>query len=340
MDFLKADSLPWLASAQARIRVRAAGRLPHSLLLLSAPGLGVESLAHWTTAFALCERQRGARAACPSCLLLRRQSPGCAHRALEEDAQQIKVDQVRELIEALALTSYRGGYKVGHDRRAELLNANGANAFLKTLEEPTQNTLLILIAKPSHRLPATIASRCLRLTCVRRAPRGARWLARRRHSPAGLGCRAGAGRRRAAAGLEIRRGDSRRSTRDARGPAGLAAGSVDVTLLAEPGSNRPGAAAGCGLRTGSHAVRLELGGGPNSLQSAEPVRLPAALLKPKIKTYSSCWMRPRVAAPCLDGHESTTGAGGPAARRSGARGIMRLFLRLKNCEVQVTNRVC
>ncbi len=83
---------------------------------------------------------------------------------LEEDAQQIKVDQVRELIESLTLKSYRGGYKVGVIEGAEALNANGANAFLKTLEEPTANTVLIMIARPSHRLPATIASRCLRLT--------------------------------------------------------------------------------------------------------------------------------------------------------------------------------
>ena len=51
---------------------------------------------------------------------------------LEEDAQQIKVDQVRELIESLSLKSYRGGYKVGIIEGAEALNANGANAFLKT----------------------------------------------------------------------------------------------------------------------------------------------------------------------------------------------------------------
>ncbi len=83
---------------------------------------------------------------------------------LAEDAQQIKVDQVRGLIESLALKSYRGGYKVGVIEGAELLNANGANVGLKTLEEPTAYTVLVLIARPTHRLPATIASRCLRLS--------------------------------------------------------------------------------------------------------------------------------------------------------------------------------
>ena len=167
MDFLSADSLPWLKGAQAGLRAaHSAGRLPHSLLLLSAPGLGAEQLASWVTALALCESQSPRPCgSCASCRLLRADSHPDSHVVrLEEDAQQIKVDQVRGLIESLGLKSYRGGCKVGVIEGAEALNANGANAFLKTLEEPTADTVLILIARPSHRLPATIASRCLRLT--------------------------------------------------------------------------------------------------------------------------------------------------------------------------------
>ena len=167
MDFLSADSLPWLEGAQQRLRASlAAQRLPHSLLLLSTPGLGAEQLANWITALVLCE-SHGSRpcGVCASCLLLRSDShPDSYVVRLEKDAQQIKVDQVRGLIESLSLKSYRGGYKVGVIEGAEALNVNGANAFLKTLEEPTANTVLIMIARPSHRLPATIASRCLRLT--------------------------------------------------------------------------------------------------------------------------------------------------------------------------------
>ncbi len=45
MDFLSADSLPWLQDAQQRLRgALSAGRLPHSLLLISAPGLGAEAI--------------------------------------------------------------------------------------------------------------------------------------------------------------------------------------------------------------------------------------------------------------------------------------------------------
>src|SRR4029077_8169157 len=73
LDFLSADSLPWLHGAQQRLRAAlAAGRLPHSLLLLSAPGLGAEQLAGWIAALVLCESQDPCPCGvCPSCLLLR-----------------------------------------------------------------------------------------------------------------------------------------------------------------------------------------------------------------------------------------------------------------------------
>src|SRR5271163_3734537 len=167
MDFLSADRLPWLADSQQRLRAAMSmGRLPHSLLLISIPGLGAEQLANWATALLLCDSPDARPCgACPSCRLLRADTHPDAHVVrLEEDSQQIKIDQVRELVESLMLKSYRGGYKVGIIESAESLNANGANAFLKTLEEPTADTVLIMIARPSHRLPATIASRCLRLT--------------------------------------------------------------------------------------------------------------------------------------------------------------------------------
>src|ERR1700678_1879593 len=193
VDFLSAETLPWLQSARTRVRAAFdAQRLPHSLLLLSNPGLGAEPLANWISALALCESQ-GPRPCgeCASCRLLRSDSHPDSHFVrLEEDAQQIKVDQVRALIESLSLKSYRGGYKVGVIEGAESLNANGANAFLKTLEEPGSNTVLIMIARPSHRLPATIASRCLRLTLVPPPPQDAiAWLEKHLQADAGPAAR-------------------------------------------------------------------------------------------------------------------------------------------------------
>jgi DNA polymerase-3 subunit delta' len=287
MDFLRAEQLFWLDDALARIRQAAgAGRMPHSLLMLSAPGLGVEFLAQWTTAFALCD-DTGRRpcGVCPSCLLLKADShPDAFTVRIEEDAKQIKVEQVRALVDALTLKSYRGGYKVGVIEAAELLNANGANAFLKTLEEPTQNTLLILTANPNHRLPATIASRCLRLTLRAPAPGAARsWLSEHvaadRDWDAALALAGGAPLLACdidAAGLVAIDADMRTGLQQ------LSAGKVDVTLLAEQWMR-----SGVQLRILwlenwiTTRVRSSLGVA-DSLPNGTPVRLPALQLRAKI----------------------------------------------------------
>jgi DNA polymerase-3 subunit delta' len=295
VDFVSADSLPWLQSAQQRLRdALALERLPHSLLLLSTPGLGAEQLANWITALALCEsRDRRPCGTCASCQLLRADSHPDSHVVrLEEDAQQIKVDQVRGLIESLSLKSYRGGYKVGVIEGAESLNANGANAFLKTLEEPTANTVLIMIAAPSHRLPATIASRCLRLTLSTPAAEVAiEWLKRRveADSPAAaamppwdaaLGLAGGApllALAMDAGAVAQLDADMQQSLRQ------LEAGSVDVTLLAERWMHSNPKLRITWLENWITRRVHDCMTEGTSHQSAEPVRLPAALLKPKIR---------------------------------------------------------
>jgi DNA polymerase III subunit delta' len=288
MDYLNADSLPWLRESQQRLRsALESGRMPHSLLVLSTPGLGAEQLASWSTALALCESQ-GARpcGVCASCRLLSSDTHPDAHLIrLEEDASQIKVDQVRSLIESLALKSYRGGYKVGVIEGAEALNANGANAFLKTLEEPTPNTVLILIARPTHRLPATIASRCLRLT-LRPPPTqtAVAWLEAaspgRDSSQAALALAGGApllALELDAAGLAALDADMRHDV------AELMKDVADVTLVADRWlRSNPGVRIIWLENWITQRVRMALGN-ETSHQTAEPVGLPAALLKPKIR---------------------------------------------------------
>jgi len=288
MDFLNADTLPWLREPQQRMRAAfGAGRLPHSLLLLSVPGLGAEQLANWLTALALCESP-GARPCgiCASCRLLRSDTHPDLHTVrLEENAQQIKVDQVRELIESLTLKSYRGGYKIGIIEGAEALNANGANAFLKTLEEPSMDTMLIMIARPNHRLPATIASRCLRLSLRPPSTETAiEWLEAYSNGSqrwgAALALAGGApllAMQLDAEGLSALDADMHQSMLQ------LAEGSVDITLLSETWlRSNPGMRIAWLENWITQRVQASLVP-VTSHQTAEPVRLPAALLKPKIR---------------------------------------------------------
>ncbi len=81
-----------------------------------------------------------------------------------EGLKEIKIDQIREQIEDLIyLKPYEGKCKVSIVDDADLMNINAQNAFLKTLEEPPVNSVIILVtSKPQYLLP-TIKSRCQKL---------------------------------------------------------------------------------------------------------------------------------------------------------------------------------
>lgn len=85
----------------------------------------------------------------------------------ESKSRRITVEQIRELEQQLQLKSYRGGLKVAAVHAADrmcLPPATAANAFLKTLEEPPDNSVLFLITDRPDLLLTTIRSRCLSVT--------------------------------------------------------------------------------------------------------------------------------------------------------------------------------
>ena len=78
-------------------------------------------------------------------------------------SRRISVNEIRELEHTLHLAAPGGACKVGVIVEADRMNDQAANAFLKTLEEPPQNTLLLLLTANPQRLLPTILSRCVRL---------------------------------------------------------------------------------------------------------------------------------------------------------------------------------
>jgi DNA polymerase-3 subunit delta' len=156
----------WLAPAIASLNAaRKAGRLPHALLIHDTAGGGGDWLANWAASVALCLSPD--EAPCSKCAGCTRvasdQHPDLVRVVPTEDSKQLRIEQVRELAQELALTSHQGGYKVGILSPADSMNRFAANALLKTLEEPPPRTLLILVAAQPSRLPATILSRCQKL---------------------------------------------------------------------------------------------------------------------------------------------------------------------------------
>ena len=158
MAFTYEQAHTLLRNAQAN------GRQPHALLFTGAPDAGTHRLA-----LALAAELNGARADSlenlhhPSCRVLR---PGSKIRT-------ISIDAVRSVEPFLALRAAEGETKLVIIDEADRLLDEAANAFLKTLEEPPPQTLIILITALPQKLLPTILSRCVRLD-MRDSRRGVR----------------------------------------------------------------------------------------------------------------------------------------------------------------------
>jgi DNA polymerase-3 subunit delta' len=142
------------------------GRMPHALLVTGLPGVGKSAFADRLAALLVCEEAAGSDACghCSACHLFAAGThPDLFRISPEEDSSVIKIDQVRRLGEGLALSHHGAGYKVAVLEPADTLNINAANSLLKTLEEPADKTVLILVTAQPGRLTATIRSRCRQL---------------------------------------------------------------------------------------------------------------------------------------------------------------------------------
>jgi len=74
--------------------------------------------------------------------------------------EQVKVDDIRDINQFMTLSRQQGSYKIVCINYAETMNINAANALLKTLEEPPENSILFIISQRADTLLPTIKSRC------------------------------------------------------------------------------------------------------------------------------------------------------------------------------------
>lgn len=81
----------------------------------------------------------------------------------ESKSRVIRAEQIRDLLQTVYLKPTEAAFKVAVIVAADRLNASASNAFLKTLEEPPADTILVLLSSDPQRLLETILSRCLRL---------------------------------------------------------------------------------------------------------------------------------------------------------------------------------
>jgi DNA polymerase III subunit delta' len=81
----------------------------------------------------------------------------------ESKSRVVTIDQMRELMQTIFLKPTVAPHKFGIIVAADRLNVQAANAFLKTLEEPPADSILVLLSTEPQRVLETIISRCLRL---------------------------------------------------------------------------------------------------------------------------------------------------------------------------------
>ncbi|MEC5319748.1 DNA polymerase III subunit delta' [Brenneria populi subsp. brevivirga] len=161
------DWYPWLNAPYRRlIGQYQSGRGHHALLLHALPGMGDDSLVYALSRWLMCRHPEGMKSCgkCHACRLMMAEThPDWYVLNPEKGKHTLGVDALRDVLDKLYQRSRQGGAKVVWLPSAERLTEAAANALLKTLEEPPQDTYFLFGCREPARLLATLRSRCLYL---------------------------------------------------------------------------------------------------------------------------------------------------------------------------------
>jgi DNA polymerase-3 subunit delta' len=157
--------MPWHVQDFNRLLAGAASsRMHHALLLAGPSGIGKRLFAERLGRALLCEFPdvAGDCGQCKACrLMVAGTHPDCLRISPEEPGKQIRIAQVREeLLDFVVRTASVSTRKVVMIEPAEAMNLATANCLLKSLEEPSPDTFLLLVSDAPVRLLPTIRSRC------------------------------------------------------------------------------------------------------------------------------------------------------------------------------------
>jgi DNA polymerase-3 subunit delta' len=199
---------PWQHDDWDRLQ-RLRAQWPHALLLYGQAGIGKLKFAQHLAQGMLCEAPAANGEPCGQCVAcnwfvqgnhpdyrallpeaLAGEASGAGAAAADEKAdgqegkktrtlsKEIKIEQVRALLDFCGVGAHRGGARVVLVYPAEALNAASANALLKTLEEPPAGVVFLLVSARVDRLLPTIISRCRQWPMSTPSPERSRaWLA-------------------------------------------------------------------------------------------------------------------------------------------------------------------
>lgn len=141
------------------------GRMAHAYLFIGPEGVGKTQTALEVAKLINCENPKEASNAltcerCPSCLKMNSGHHPDVSVLDKGENQTIKIEQIRELVSRSQLSPFEAKKKVFIIKDTEHLTLEGANALLKTLEEPSSNSVLFLTTSVPEKNLETVKSRC------------------------------------------------------------------------------------------------------------------------------------------------------------------------------------
>jgi DNA polymerase-3 subunit gamma/tau len=147
---------------QTLLNALSSGRISHAYLFCGPRGTGKTSTARSLAKAVNC-LTNGHGEPCNACEMCQAITEGRALDVIEIDAaSNTGVDDIRSLRERVNYAPNQARYKVYIIDEVHMLSTSASNALLKTLEEPPEHVIFILATTESHKILATIMSRCQR----------------------------------------------------------------------------------------------------------------------------------------------------------------------------------
>lgn len=135
----------------------------HSYMFIGEQGIGKRLIAYQFAKMILCENFDGSECnQCKSCIEFN-SGNNPDFRIIEPDGKVIKIEQIRELQTKVSEKPVNSGKKIYIINDADLMTREAQNCLLKTLEEPPEYIVIILIVSNENRMLTTIKSRCMKV---------------------------------------------------------------------------------------------------------------------------------------------------------------------------------